>query len=412
MIDPEQQRHFAIDVVRQLRAAGFEAYWAGGCVRDELLGRRPKDYDVATSARPPEIRALFGNHRTLPLGAAFGVITVLGPRPAGMIEVATFRQDAEYGDGRHPNHVTFSSAREDAARRDFTINGMFFDPVDRKVIDFVGGQEDLQDRVIRAIGSPQLRFGEDKLRMLRAVRFTAAIGFVIDAATAAAIRQMADEITVVSPERIAMEMRRVLTESGRVQGVGLLVELGLAAAILPEIVPRDDLSRAQAEHALTVLGRLQKPSFPLALAALLAPDADAAVVSAVALRWKLSNKETDEAAWLVRHSEALAGARCMRWSKLQPILAHPWAEPLLALHAASSPNGADEAAYCCEMLAQPRGKLDPLPLLSGDDLRMLGLLPGPRFKRILQAVRDAQLDGEIQTPEEAKRLATEVANEP
>ena len=130
MIDPEQQRHFALDVVRQLRTAGFEAYWAGGCVRDELLGRKPKDYDVATSATPPEIRALFGHQRTLPLGAAFGVITVLGPRPAGMIEVATFRQDAAYSDGRHPDHVTFSSAREDAARRDFTINGMFFDPID------------------------------------------------------------------------------------------------------------------------------------------------------------------------------------------------------------------------------------------------------------------------------------------
>src|SRR5208337_581044 len=182
MIDPEQQRRFALEVVRRLRAAGFEAYWAGGCVRDELLGRRPKDYDVATSAAPPQIRELFGNRRTLPLGAAFGVITVLGPRPADpayrvpMIEVATFRQDAEYSDGRHPDHVTFSSAREDAARRDFTINGMFFDPVERTVIDFVGGQEYLRQGLIRAIGSPRLRFGEDKLRMLRAVRFAAAFG--------------------------------------------------------------------------------------------------------------------------------------------------------------------------------------------------------------------------------------------
>ena len=276
MIDPEQQRHFALDVVRQLRTAGFEAYWAGGCVRDELLGRRPKDYDVATNATPPQIRALFGNQRTLPLGAAFGVITVLGPRPAGMIEVATFRQDAEYSDGRHPDHVTFSSAREDAARRDFTINGMFFDPVDRKVIDFVGGQEDLQNGLIRAIGSPRLRFGEDKLRMLRAVRFAAAFGFAIDAETAAAVREMAPQITVVSPERIAMEMRRVLTEPGRVQGVRLLVELGLAAAVLPEIVPGDGASPARVEHALGVLGRLQNPGFPLALAALLAGQADAA----------------------------------------------------------------------------------------------------------------------------------------
>src|SRR5208337_2552590 len=189
-------RQFALEVVRRLRGAGFEAYWAGGCVRDELLGRRPKDYDVATSAAPPEIRGLFGQRRTLPLGAAFGVITVLGPRPAGMIEVATFRQDADYSDGRHPDHVTFSSAREDAARRDFTINGMFFDPIDGQVIDFVGGQEDLRNQLIRAIGSPRLRFGEDKLRMLRAVRFTAAFGFSIDAETAAAVCEMAAEIAV------------------------------------------------------------------------------------------------------------------------------------------------------------------------------------------------------------------------
>ncbi|MGO9113203.1 MAG: CCA tRNA nucleotidyltransferase [Thermoguttaceae bacterium] len=409
MIDPEQQRNFAVDVVRRLRAADFKAYWAGGCVRDELLGRRPKDYDVATNATPPEIRALFGNQRTLPLGAAFGVITVLGPRSAGMIEVATFRQDAEYSDGRHPDHVTFSSAREDAGRRDFTINGMFFDPIDRQVIDFVGGQEDLQNRLIRAIGSPQLRFGEDKLRMLRAVRFAAAFGFAIDAETAAAVRQMAGQITVVSPERIAMEMRRVLTEPGRVRGVRLLAELGLAAAVLPEIVSRDETSLARAERGLDVLGRLQGASFPLALAALLAEQADAEMVRTVGLRWKLANKETDEAAWLVEYRDALAGARSMRWSQLQPMLAHPWAESLVAFHEASSLHGPEEAAYCRELLAQPRDKLDPPPLLTGDDLRGHGLQPGPKFKKILQAVRDAQLDGEIQMKEEAIKLATKLA---
>ena len=410
MIDPEQQRQFALDVVRQLRTAGFETYWAGGCVRDELAGRQPKDYDVATSATPPEIRALFGQQRTLALGAAFGVITVLGTRRAGMIEVATFRQDAGYSDGRHPDHVTFSSAREDAERRDFTINGMFFDPVEGKVIDFVGGQQDLQNRLIRAIGSPRSRFGEDKLRMLRAVRFAAAFGFAIDAETAAAVGEMAREITVVSPERIAMEMRRMLTEPGRVQGVRLLVELGLAAAVLPEILPRDELSPAQAEQTLGVLGRLQTPSFPLALAALLSEQVDAAAVCEVGLRWKLSNKETDEAAWLVEHRQALAGARGMRWSKLQPLLAHFWAESLVALREALSPQGPDEAAYCRELLAQPREQIDPPPLLTGDDLRVHGLQPGPKFKEILQAVRDAQLDGEIETKDQALKLAMEISS--
>ena len=197
------------------------------------------------------------------MGAAFGVITVLGPRPAGMIEVATFRQEAGYSDGRHPDQVTFSSAGEDAARRDFTINGMFFDPVNRKVIDFVEGQEDLRNGLIRAIGSPRLRFGEDKLRMLRAVRFTAAFGFALDAATAAAVREMAPQITVVSPERIAMEMRRVLTESGRVQGVRLLIDLGLAAAVLPEIVPGDEVSPARIEHCARRIGSAAESRFSL-----------------------------------------------------------------------------------------------------------------------------------------------------
>jgi poly(A) polymerase len=326
-----------------------------------------------------------------------------------MIEVATFRQDAEYSDGRHPDHVTFSSAREDAARRDFTINGMFFDPVERKVIDFVGGQEDLQRGLIRAIGSPRLRFGEDKLRMLRAVRFAAVFGFAIDAETAAAVREMASQITVVSPERIAMEMRRVLTEPGRVQGVRLLGELGLATAVLPEIVPSDTISRDRIERALGVLARLQSPGFPLALAALLAEQADAAEVREVGLRWKLSNQETDEAAWLVEHHDALTGARSMRWSKLQPMLVHPWTESLVALHEASSPQGPDEAAYCRQRLAQPRETLDPPPLLTGDDLCRQGLLPGPKFKIILQALRDAQLDGEIQTYEQAAKLAMEMS---
>jgi tRNA nucleotidyltransferase/poly(A) polymerase len=411
MIDAVQVRAFALEVVRRLRDAGFEAYWAGGCVRDELLGRTPKDYDVATNATPPQIRSLFGHRRTLALGAAFGVITVMGPRPAGMVEVATFRRDDGYSDGRHPDHVTFSSAREDAVRRDFTINGMFFDPVAQEVIDFVGGQADLQGHVIRAIGSPQMRFTEDKLRMLRAVRFAAMFGFAIDAETVAAIRTMADQITVVSPERIAMEMRRILTESGRVQGVRLLVEFGLAAVVLPEIVAPDETSQARFEHGLGVLGRLQEPGFPLALAALLAEQADAAAARAVGLRWKLSNKESDEATWLVKHRDALVGACTMRWSKLQPVLAHCWADSLVAWHEASSPHGPLEAACCRQHLAQPRDILDPPPLLTGDDLREHDLQPGPAFKAILQAVRDAQLDGEIQSKEEALQLAMEISRE-
>jgi poly(A) polymerase len=404
MTDPEQQRQFALKVVRRLREAGFEAYWAGGCVRDEVLGRRPKDYDVATGATPAEIRELFGKSRTLPLGAAFGVITVVGTRPAGQIEVATFRQDSTYSDGRHPDSVTFSSAREDAERRDFTINGMFFDPIAGEVIDFVGGQEDLRQGHIRAIGSPRQRFAEDKLRMLRAVRFAAVFGFTIDGETARAIREMAGQITVVSPERIAMEMRRVLTEPGRVQGLRLLVDLGLADAVLPEIVPTDEPARTKLECALEILGRLSEPGFPLALAALMTEHGPA-TVREIGLRWKLANKEAGEAAWLVEYHGALVGAPSARWSKIQPLLAHDWAASLVALHEVSSPAGAEEVAWCRERLAWPRERLDPPPLATGDDLRAAGLRPGPAFKHILQAVRDSQLDEEIHTKEGAIALA-------
>ncbi|MCR4411750.1 MAG: CCA tRNA nucleotidyltransferase, partial [Thermoguttaceae bacterium] len=170
-LKPQSPRQFAEEVVRRLRAAGFLAYWAGGCVRDQLMGLDPKDYDVATSAVPEQVRQVFGRRRTVAVGAAFGVITVVGPPGAGQIEVATFRSDRTYSDGRHPDEVVFSSPEEDAARRDFTINGLFYDPVAQEVIDYVGGRDDLARRLLRAIGDPRQRFAEDKLRLLRAVRF-------------------------------------------------------------------------------------------------------------------------------------------------------------------------------------------------------------------------------------------------
>jgi poly(A) polymerase len=220
--DATTPRQFALEVVQRLRGADFEAYWAGGCVRDGLLGREPKDYDVATSATPDQIRTLFGRRRTLPLGAAFGVITILGPPQAGPVEVATFRQDATYSDGRHPDSVRFSSAQEDAQRRDFTVNGLFYDPVADQVIDYVGGRQDIDRRVIRAVGDPLQRFTEDKLRMLRAVRFSAAYEFSLEPKTFEAIRRMAPEINVVSPERISMEMKRNLVDQNRAWGMRLL----------------------------------------------------------------------------------------------------------------------------------------------------------------------------------------------
>jgi len=404
---PDKQRRFAVDVVRKLRAAGYEAYWAGGCVRDQLLDRLPKDYDVATDATPPDICRVFRPRRTLAVGAAFGVITVLGPKNAGQVEVATFRRDAAYSDGRHPDGVTFSSAREDAARRDFTINGLFYDPLEPRVIDFVGGQEDLARQVIRTIGRPEDRFGEDKLRMVRAVRFAATFDFTLEPGTLEVIRRMAAEITVVSPERIAEEMCRMLVDPHRATAVRLLLDTGLAAALLPEVLPSDDAGRRRFDRALAVLGRLQQPSFPLTLAALLDEWVDPAGAEKVCRRWRLSNKRTDRVRWLVAHRGLLAGARSMRWSALQRILVTEGIEDLLALEEAVAAAGSGDVAavqYCRSLAARPREALDPPPLLTGNDLLRHGVPPGPAYRSLLRSVRDAQLDGEIHNLSEALGL--------
>lgn len=403
---PEKQRQFALDVVRKLREAGFEAYWAGGCVRDQLLGRVAKDYDVATSAVPHQIRELFGHRRTLAIGAAFGVITVLGPSGAGQIEVATFRQDATYSDGRHPDRVTFSSAREDAVRRDFTINGLFYDPIDERVLDYVGGSEDLQRHLIRAIGDPLERFREDKLRLLRAVRFAATFGFELDPATLAAVGQMAPEITVVSPERIAQEMRRLLEATDRARGLQLLVDAGLAAVLLPEVMSGPE-NGCRLELASSLLAHLHQPRFPLALAALLHLWVGPQAAEEVCQRWRLANKETDRVRWLVEHHASLNGSRAKPWSALQPILVDEGSDDLLKLTEARALVGLadrEDAAWCRQLVDRPRQQLDPPPLLTGDDLIRHGIRPGPQFKSLLQAVRDAQLDDQIHSKDQALAL--------
>jgi len=405
MPNHQHQRRFALDVVTRLRAAGFEAYWAGGCVRDEILGRPPKDYDVATNATPAEVRRLFGMGRTLAIGAAFGVIAVLGPRGAGQVEVTTFRRDARYSDGRHPDAVVFSSAKEDASRRDFTINGLFFDPVENRVIDYVGGQDDLRRGLIRAIRQAEERFAEDKMRMLRAVRFAATFQYPLEPATLAAIRRMATEIRVVSPERIATEMRRMLVDVHRGQAVRLLVDTGLTAVVLPEIEPGESLQRR-----LAVIERLAEPEFPLALAGLLV-EAGAAAVEAVGRRWRLSNRETERAVWLVAHRDALRGAPQRPWSRVHRVLAHEGAPDLVALREATlraDGEPLDEVDWCRQMLARPRAELAPPPLLPGDDLRLHGVRMGPIYRELLDALRDAQLDGRISSRAEALALVDDL----
>lgn len=405
-LHPEKARQFAMDVVRWLRKAGYLAYWAGGCVRDQLLGREPKDYDVATDAKPDEIRTLFGRGRTLALGASFGVITVIGPPGAGQIEVATFRDDVGYSDGRHPDHVHFSTAEMDASRRDFTINGLFFDPIGQEVIDYVGGREDLRLRRIRAIGDPVKRFTEDKLRMLRAVRFSAGFDFELDPATWGAICRMSDQITVVSWERISAEIRQILTAPRRTAGVRLLVDTGLGAAILPELfaAERRGAAAGDFEAKLEVLGRLDAPGFPLALAVLLSLAATAETARAIGRRWRLTNHEINQVAWLLEHRRSLDRADQRRWSSVQPVLVARAAPDLLKwMQAQREAEGADDTdvRWCRDQLARNRAEIDPAPLLTGDDLIGHGVPKGPIFRELLQRLREAQLDREIHSRRDA-----------
>jgi poly(A) polymerase len=439
------EREFALDVVKRLRGAGYQALWAGGCVRDELLGLTPNDYDVATDARPEEVRKLF--RRTVPVGMSFGVVRVLGPRtPAGTleIEVATFRTDVSYTDGRHPDAVEFSTPQEDAQRRDFTLNGMFYDPLEERVIDYVGGREDLQAKVLRAIGDAAQRFAEDKLRMLRAVRIATRFDLSIEAATYTAIRAMADQLGVVSAERIADELRKLLVHPRRARGVGLLLDLGLAGGILPEVVAMKGLPQGPPsaptgdlwDHVLRVLDLLGPAvSFELAFAALLhdvgkprtvgrTPErytfyyhehVGKRLAEEIADRLRLSNAERERIAWLVEKHQVLCEARQMRTSKLKPLLAHPHIRELLALHRAdalASGRSTDHVDYCEFLLREwPEEVLNPPPVITGHDLTKHGVEPGPVFKKLLDAVREAQLEGVLTTKKQALELVDRLLKE-
>ncbi len=403
---------FAIHVVRQLRQAGHQALWAGGCVRDQLMGFEPQDYDVATSATPEQVRQLFGKRRTLAIGEAFGVIVVLGPKSAGQIEVATFRQDLGYSDGRRPDAVAFSSPAEDAQRRDFTINGMFYDPLTAQPLDYVGGREDLDRGIIRAIGQPEARFAEDKLRMLRAVRFAATFDFIIEPATLAAIRRQPDALRVVSGERIAVELRRTLCPPHRERGFRLLHTTGL----LPVLLPDSQTVFANHEVFERTASRLahlpSETEFALPLAAILRAASDAEQpwewLRATSAWWKLTKREVSLTRWLLQNLPIISAADRLPWPRVQPLLVHADATPLLDFASAvcqaehESPSGLE---FCRAQLALPAAQLNPPRLLDGHDLQQLGLASGPAFARILQAVRDAQLTGDITDKPAALRWA-------
>ncbi len=399
---PEHQRNFALEIVTKLRAAGFAAVWAGGCVRDMLLGETPKDYDVATNATPPEIRKLFGHRRTIAVGASFGVIVVVGRGEEGQVDVATFRSDGIYSDGRRPDSITFGTAEEDVKRRDFTINGLLYDPIEQRVLDYVGGQRDLEQRVIRAIGDAAQRLGEDKLRLLRAVRFAARLDFELEPATAGAVSAMAPLVVTVSPERIAQEMRSMLTHARRGAAVKLLHASRLAEHLIPALATLVAHPR-QWEHALNRLDLLDRPSFSLALAAWLA-DLGPHVTAQVADRWRLSNKESELAVWLVQHQHGLAAAPRQKWSQVQPLLVAAGGPELVALataDAAAAGRQLPDLEWCRDKLTLPAEELSPPAWITGSELQALQIPPGKAYALLIRRAWQAQLDGELKDRDDA-----------
>lgn len=411
-------REFAVEVVTKLRSDGFEALWAGGCVRDQLIGIEPKDYDVATNATPEQVILLFGKHKTVPVGVSFGVVMVLGPtRAHGQVEVATFRTDGEYLDGRRPSAVSFCSSEEDAKRRDFTINGMFFDPVSEEVIDFVGGKQDLQAGVVRAIGDPVARFTEDKLRMLRAVRFASTYKFELDPATATAIKTLGSELVQVSAERIAQELRRMFAHRTRAVSLKQLYATGLIGVLFPALLKASSVATASDEYIEQVcqhISRLQIESFETTFAAIMSalfhkesPDVLGSSQSLIdecrALR--LSNEETTSICWLAAHVVICSDSRHLPLHVIKPMLHDPRRDLLLDLlesNVNESTVASENAAFLRSYREQASaGDLNPEPFIDGRDLKNLGITPGPVFKELLTTIRNEQLDEQILTREQA-----------
>ncbi len=405
---PLSPREAATAVVRRLRDHGHVAYWAGGCVRDMLLDTEPSDYDVATDAPPERIIELF--RKTRKVGAAFGVVMVRQGRH--WIETATFRTDFDYADGRRPSRVQFTTAEQDAARRDFTINGMFYDPIDQRVIDHVAGQEDLRAGLIRAIGDPPQRFAEDHLRMLRAVRFARRLDFTIEPVTAQAIRDHASRITRISPERVREELEKMLTRPSRGAALREAGELGL----LDHLWPGADWNPPRLDLAVRVLGALpERADFTLSMASML-HDRDPAEVRRIGQALRCSNELIDDATWLVRHPDEIEQVEILSLPAFKKLMAHPRFGDLLDLHAAIGharglrPDANVLARQRADTI--PRKEVAPPPFVTGDDLIAAGLTPGPRFKTILEILYDEQLDNRLTTREQAIEKMHEIVSEP
>jgi len=438
------QQH-ATNIVRTLREHGYQAYFNGGCVRDLLLKREPADYDVATDATPQQVMRIFP--KTYAVGVQFGVVLVplkspvarsQSPEASGEVEVAAFRSDIGYSDGRHPDEVRFTKdPREDVQRRDFTINGMLYDPLTREVLDFVGGRADLEAGVIRAIGDPFRRFSEDKLRMLRGVRFAARFGYKIEPATLSAIRKLAPQIHQVSQERVREELSKMLTEGRAKRAFELLDETGLLEQVLPEISRMKGVEQPPQYHpegdvfvhTLLLLDKVPAGSSKtLAWGALLhdvgkpptfrvAPDRirfdghveiGVKMAAEICRRLRFSNDETDQILALVDNHMRFGDVFAMKESTLKRFLRLPKFDEHLELHridSLSSHGLLDAYNYVRQQQRSlPPEAIRPAPLVTGRDLIDAGYEPGPRFKEILSAVEDAQLEGRVTTHEAAMEM--------
>ena len=422
----------AVEIARTLRQAGHRAYLVGGCVRDLLRGVAPKDYDIATDATPDLVQRLFA--RTVPVGVQFGVVLVLRGKTA--YEVATFRTDEGYRDGRHPDRVVFSTAEQDAQRRDFTINGLFWDPVRRRVLDYVGGRVDLRKKLIRAIGDPVCRFEEDKLRMLRVVRFAAGLEFEIEPATWSAMVAHAGAIEVVSRERIRDELVKLLTGPHPGRGLDLLDASGLLKILSPEVDAMKGVQQPPEfhpegdvfTHTKLLLGLLKSPTPTLALSALLHDvgkpptfrvrdrirfdghdKVGAEMAQAICMRLRCSNDDTEKIVSAVANHMRFKDVQRMRVSTLKRMLRQPNFSEELELHRAdclASHGQLDNWRFLKRKLKEfsaPQA-LKPKPVLTGQDLLALGYTEGPLIGQILRAVEEQQLEGAITTRGEALAL--------
>ena len=438
-MDNADARAGALQVVRRLQARGFRALWAGGCVRDMAMGHMPRDYDIATNADLQEVIGIFPHAQAV--GAHFGVALVrLGNH---LYEVARFRRDLAYSDGRHPDGVVFTDEREDAERRDFTINGMFYDPIADEVLDYVGGRADLGKKVIRTIGDPHARFREDRLRMLRAVRFACRYHWPIEDQTRLAIAELSHSVDAISSERVRDEVVKILTEGGAPWGVRCLIDLGLMAVFMPEVVAMDGVPQPPQfhpegdvlTHTLIMLGLLRDPSPELAMGVLLHDvgkpptfqvrdrirfdnhtKVGRAMAEEICKRLRFSHDQTKHIAALVADHHKFMHARDMRPSKLKRFLRADRFEDHLELHRIDCLSCHGDLAnykFCKNALETlPPEQIRPDPLINGYDLIAMGHTPGPAFKRVLQAVEDAQLEERVTTRAAALALATQLIESP